>query len=138
MTKSTKDSLSKIPSIAGSPAILIVDDDALMREVCSIIVEESGGRALVAASGEEALQLASRDPHDLAAAVIDFSMPGMDGRACTAALRRLRPALPVVLISGLKISAEVSALVQSGDVSFLAKPFREQELVESILKALNG
>ena len=77
--------------------ILAVDDDpAMLRTVERILAGAHDVRS--AASGEEALRLLRQEPCDVA--IIDIRMPGMDGYAVTRAIKEIRPATEVILVTG--------------------------------------
>lgn len=80
------------------PHVLVVDDEAALADIIGAYLEASGYRITVANDGREALALDERDPAD--AVVTDFAMPGMNGRDLVADLRRRRPDLPAIMVSG--------------------------------------
>jgi hypothetical protein len=72
-------------------AILVVDDDADLRSLAQIILEQSGYQVLVAADGRQALQIAQQEPDPIDLLLTDLVMPGMDGAVLGRQLRRLAP-----------------------------------------------
>lgn len=78
--------------------VLVVDDETALADIIGAYLEASGYRVTVAYDGEQALALDERDPAD--AVITDFAMPGMNGRDLVAGLRRLRPNLPAIMVSG--------------------------------------
>jgi two-component system cell cycle sensor histidine kinase/response regulator CckA len=114
--------------------VLVVDDEASVRTVTSQTLETFGYRVLVAADGQEALALLTARRHDVAVAFVDMMMPGMDGPATIRALRRVRPDLPVIGVSGLGPSRRGGAPV---DVAlFLAKPYSAETLLAGLHRVL--
>lgn len=110
---------------AGRPQtaqVLIVDDEALMRAILRDILEESGYGVLEAGSGPEALQLVRQARPD--AVLLDIVMPGMDGFATCAALRRLPEGehLPVLMITALEDAAMIDRAYAVGATDYLPKP----------------
>ena len=124
---------SPMAKLSNSPSILIVDDEELMREVTSIMVEDNGGSVISAASGDEAIQLIQNEKPQIDCVVLDFSMPGRNGYETFLELDRLIPGIPCIVISGLACTPEMKVLVDSGRVQFLSKPFQEAALIEAIL-----
>ncbi|MGI9432096.1 MAG: PAS domain-containing hybrid sensor histidine kinase/response regulator [Myxococcota bacterium] len=115
----------------GTERILIVDDEQLVRTAAGRILTSHGYEVVEAESGKKAVELvASGAGFDLA--LIDLTMPDMDGEQTFAALRETDPALAVVFMSGH--SDEDMALHVSGKqrVSHISKPFRVQELRDAI------
>jgi two-component system, OmpR family, response regulator len=76
--------------------VLIVDDDAHIREVIAFTLEQAGLRVLEAADGRQALELFEREQPDLV--VLDIVMPELDGTEVCRALRR-RSSVPIVFLS---------------------------------------
>jgi CheY-like chemotaxis protein len=115
--------------------VLLVDDEAVVRDATSRLLRAVGCQVVSAASGEEALEhLHQGEPPELA--LIDLTMPGMDGLACLEALRVLRPGLPALLTSGFGQDGRVQTALESGFDGFLQKPFDRGELTDAILRAL--
>jgi DNA-binding NtrC family response regulator len=81
-----------------SARILVIDDEASIRDTLRMILEYEGYRCLVAATGEEGLATARSESPDLV--FLDIKMPGMDGLDVLAQLKAQDEALPVVMISG--------------------------------------
>ncbi len=81
-----------------TPHVLVVDDEAALADIIGAYLGASGYRITLANDGWEALALDERDPAD--AVITDFAMPGMNGRDLVADLRRRRPDLPAIMVSG--------------------------------------
>jgi DNA-binding response OmpR family regulator len=100
--------------------ILLVDDDALMRRSLAFNLEQSGYRASTAASAEDALSLARRDPPDLV--LLDIGLPGMDGLD---ALKRLKEdlAVPVIFVTARRRELDEVLGLELGADDYVTKPF---------------
>jgi len=113
--------------------ILVVDDDADIRQVAAIALERLGGlRVTLAASGEEALSLAPQLRPDLV--LLDVSMPGMGGVATFARFRR-EPAtahVPVVFFTATSSESEACRLRALGAADVVCKPFELAELARRV------
>jgi two-component system, OmpR family, response regulator len=108
----------------GPRTILLVDDDPDIRRMAALSLERIGGfHVSIAASGEEAIELATRAPPDLI--LLDVSMPGTDGPATLAALRsRLATAhVPVVFFTATSSEGEIARLEALGAIGVVSKPF---------------
>jgi signal transduction histidine kinase/ActR/RegA family two-component response regulator len=119
--------------------LLLVDDDALVREVLAGQLEELGYRVSRAHSGAAALARldAGEDPHIM---VSDYAMPGMNGAVLLAEARRRRPDLPVLLLTGfadsnLRINMEEW---DPGITLLLRKPVSQDRLAEAVQTVLRG
>ncbi len=122
--------------LEGNPTILIVDDEELMREVSSIMVEEKGGSVITAVDGIDAVDVFAENQDKISAVFMDVSMPRMNGYEAYLEIRKLSPTVPVLIVSGLKMMPEVQKLQASNEIDFLSKPFHEVELIKALNKAL--
>ncbi len=120
------------PATRRSGAVLVVDDEAVVRDVAARMVRRLGWQADCAADGEEGLRMFEDQPDRYDVVLLDWTMPRRDGRSTLSALRRLRPDIPVILSSGFN-DAEIWELVSpNARVWFMSKPFRFA-LLEEIL-----
>jgi two-component system nitrogen regulation response regulator NtrX len=116
------------------PRILVVDDEADIRASLRMILEYEGLTMLEAASGGEALDAA--EERDLDAVLLDIKMAGVDGLETLAELRRRRPELPVIMISGhATISTAVEA-TKLGAFDFMEKPLERERVLLALRNAL--
>jgi len=100
--------------------ILIVDDEPQVAEVLAKSLGREGHQATIATSGAQALSLVGA--HDPDALFLDVSMPGMNGLDVLAEVRRRRPSLPVVVITGHATPDEVEQVKKMGAVDVIEKP----------------
>lgn len=100
--------------------ILIVDDEPQVAEVLARSLAREGHTTTVTHSGEEALRLL--EPTQPDALFLDVSMPGMNGLDVLAEVRRRRPSLPVVVITGHASAEEVDRVRQLGAIEVIEKP----------------
>jgi len=117
----------RLPTPVPTPVlnVMVVDDDDLVRDVLSRMVEDLGYAVIAVADGAEAIAIAERAEVAIDAVILDLTMPQMPGRMVMAELRARRPELPIVLCSGYE--RERDAAAAAGD-AFLRKPFRIEEL----------
>jgi DNA-binding NtrC family response regulator len=100
--------------------ILIVDDEPQVAEVLARSLNRQGHRTTVVHSGQEALD--SLDSVAPDAMFLDVSMPGMNGLDVMAEVKRLKPALAVVVITGHATADEVERLKEMGAIDVIQKP----------------
>jgi DNA-binding NtrC family response regulator len=100
--------------------ILIVDDEPQVAEVLAKSLSRQGHRTTVVHSGEDALRLIDTATPD--ALFLDVSMPGINGLEVLAEVRRTRPQLPVVVITGHATPDEVEQVKKLGAVDVIPKP----------------
>jgi signal transduction histidine kinase len=123
------------PVVTPHLRVLVVDDDA---EICQLTAEmlvDEGHEVTTAGSGRQALQIVS-DGAPLDLVLTDLGMPQMNGWELTAALRELRPDLPVVLATGWGDSASAEEATRQGARAILAKPFTTAKLLACIEGAI--
>ncbi len=113
--------------------ILFVEDEADIQAVAQVALEAVGGFTVaICSSGEEALQTAEAFAPQLI--LSDVMMPGMDGPATLAALRRL-PGMadtPAIFMTAKVLPHEVQQLRASGAIEVIAKPFDPMSLAQQI------
>jgi CheY-like chemotaxis protein len=118
-------------SIGTRPVALIVDDEPPVRSVVRQILENGGWCAVEARDGGEALRLLATLPRiDLL--VTDLQMPVLNGKELAAAVRRLRPRLRVLYLTGFSEMLFTSTPVLADGEAFLDKPFTPQALLEAV------
>jgi CheY-like chemotaxis protein len=111
---------------------LVVDDNATNRRIVRLQTEAWRLEVRDAASPREALEMIEREPFDVV--ILDYQMPDMDGIDLAVAIRRVRPAVPLVLLSSSGAPSEkVSA---AGITTVLQKPVRSASLHQAIAEAL--
>jgi PAS domain S-box-containing protein len=123
-------------SRAPEGTVLLVEDDAAVRNVAASMLTRLGFAVLVAPDGSQALELFRQRQADIRCVLCDLTMQHMDGWATLTALRQLAPGLRVILASGYD-----EALVMAGDhperpQAFLGKPYQMQALRTAMEKAL--
>lgn len=105
------------------PATLVVDDDAAVRAMLVQMLHLLGYVVLASAGGHEALEAAARHARPLQLVVTDLDMPGMAGGELARALGAVRPATPVLFVSGRPAPRALADAVVGRRAAFLAKPF---------------
>ena len=116
--------------------LLLVDDEVEFLEPMKARLERRGIACATAASGAEALAILGASPIDCA--VVDVKMPEMDGLELLRRLRRLYPAIPVILLTG-HASAELGVRgMELGAFEYLLKPIELDELLDTVRRAAEG
>lgn len=122
-----------LPFLPGAVTILLVDDDALVREVMADALAELRHRVIVCADAEECLA-ALASLRGVAVLVTDVAMPGTSGIALAQAFRRARPGSPVIFATGLADSTDVTDALGPAD-QMLLKPFGGAALLAAVGQA---
>ncbi len=118
--------------------ILIADDHAVVREGTRQILEQEPDMDVIgeAADGEETVRLAGSLKPDVA--IIDISMPKMDGIEATRQIKALYPTMVVLILSAYDDDQFVFSLLEAGAAGYLLKSVRGSELVEAVRAVYNG
>jgi two-component system response regulator GlrR len=115
------------------PCILVVDDDAALRELITLRLEANGFRVEAVDSGEAALaRLALARPD---AVLTDMQMAGMDGMALFRAIHARDPALPVIVLTAHGTIPDAVAATQQGLFGYLTKPYDAPTLIDLLKRA---
>lgn len=116
--------------------ILIAEEEPRISSFMERGVRQSGYATLVAASGSEALRLATSGEFDLL--ILDLGLPAMDGIEVIEALHRREVRIPVVVVTGRAGVREALADFDGGAVAYFAKPFRFDDLLECVRTFLSA
>ncbi len=118
--------------------ILLADDHSIVREGLKRIIEESGEMEIVAEApdGKTAFKQALKKKIDVA--VIDISMPGMDGLEVVTRLKDHRPELPVLILTMHDEEQYLIRAVEAGAMGYVTKQSAPEQLVDAIKKIHSG
>ncbi|HVZ48411.1 MAG TPA: PAS domain S-box protein [Gemmatimonadaceae bacterium] len=116
--------------------ILVVDDEASIRQITRQTLEAFGYRALVASDGSEAVSVFVQHLPDVRLVITDMMMPVMDGQATIQVLRRLKPGIPIIAASGIDASARTVKSLGANVAGVLTKPYTAEMLLKAIRAAL--
>ncbi len=120
----------------GRATVLVVDDERNMLSTVESILRSDGLDAVLARTGQEALEVLSNKSVQLI--VSDARMPGMDGFQLLAETRQKYPGIPFVMVTAYATPKLAVQAVKSGAVDYIAKPFEPEELLHLIRTALRG
>ncbi|NQX87515.1 MAG: response regulator [Halioglobus sp.] len=116
--------------------ILIGEDESLVRDIIAIALDGAGYEVIEASDGQEVLDLFSRDPAGVDCVLLDLNMPKLDGEEVFAALRKIRPNIPVILSSGFTARDVLARFEGQGLAGFLHKPVSLKRLLNEIGRIL--
>jgi two-component system nitrogen regulation response regulator NtrX len=116
------------------PRILVIDDEAAIRDSLRMILEYEGYGFVGAASGQEGLAQVQRERPGLV--LLDIKMPGMDGMEVLRKLRAVDDTLPVVMISGHGTTSTAVEAIKSGALDFLDKPLGSERVIVTLQNVL--
>jgi two-component system response regulator FlrC len=115
-------------------SVLVVEDDAALREALLDTLRAAGLSAIAAGDAAAALRLLETEP--VAVVISDVQMPGADGYQLLTSIKRLRPDLPVVLMTAYGTVAQAVAAMREGATDYIVKPFDAQSLIEMARRQL--
>jgi len=124
------------PAPAGNsrPRVLVVDDEASIRDLLAKTLALAEYDVDVAPDGRSALEIMRLYPYDLL--IADLKMPGMDGLTVIREAKRYKADLPVIIITGFSTESSAIEAVNLGVAGYLTKPFRVPQVLAAAAKAL--
>ncbi len=116
------------------PQLLVIDDDAVTRELLTEVLQGEGYEVVACDSGPTALERAAHDQFDLA--VTDIRMPEMDGIAVTRALKARQPDIQVIVMTAFGSVETAVDAVRHGAFDYVSKPMNIDEIKSTVRRAL--
>ena len=124
------------PAFAGRARVLVVDDEASIRDLLTKTLALAEYEVETAADGATALERLRASDYDLL--IADLSMPEMDGLTLIRQARRVRTELPIIIITGFSSESSAIEAVNLGVASYLLKPFGVPDVLAAARKALGA
>jgi DNA-binding NtrC family response regulator len=117
-----------------APRILIIDDEAAIRESLETLLSLEGYAVDSAENGEQGLERIAEQPLDLV--LLDLALPGRNGLEILATIRDRQPALPVIMITAFGTVGNVVDAIRGGAQNFVQKPWDNEKLLADIRAAI--
>lgn len=133
-TRATGAAPRPAPTAAGRPRVLVVDDEASIRDLLAKTLALAEYDVDLAPDGRTALERLRITAYDLL--ITDLRMPGVDGLTVIREARRLRTDIPVIIVTGYSSEASAIEAVNLGVSGYLTKPFRVPRVLAAAAKAL--
>jgi CheY-like chemotaxis protein len=124
--------------LSGTETILLVDDEKYLLEGGRDILNHFGYKALIAETGESALEIFEKERESIDLVIMDLIMPGMGGLKCLSELLKIDPATRVVIASGYAASIKKSDILKNGAAGFVQKPYHLQDLLREIRRVIDA
>ena len=122
----------------GTETILLVDDEARIREMAREMLQMAGYTVLEAENGEEAVDIYRKRMADISLVILDLIMPVMGGKQCLEQLLKINPEVKVVLASGYySANAASKTAIEKESRGFVGKPYRTKEILRVVRKVLD-
>ena len=119
----------------GEGGVLVVDDEADVRELAAIMLRRLGFSVYTAADGQQAIEAFRRHAREIELVLLDLTMPGMGGEEACREIQRIEPDQRIVLMSGYSEEFAASRGV-GGMAGFLQKPFTQEDLGATLRSVL--
>ena len=115
-------------------AVLVIDDEEVMRDILGTLLEREGYSVRLASSGQEGLDLAKSLPFD--AVIVDVMMPGIDGLQVLDELKKHDEELPVLMITAYASMESAISAMKKGAFDYITKPFKNDEVLVVLQNAI--
>jgi CheY-like chemotaxis protein len=124
------------PALPPDAIVLVVDDDDDVRDVIRLLLAGAGYQVIDVENAERALVLLQHEGRRVRMLVADYAMPGMNGLQLIRTVRKLRPDLPSLLVTGYADFGQDGNLGGLAPAQFMRKPFRSAELLSRIAELI--
>jgi PAS domain S-box-containing protein len=136
--KDKQQSLRRLtPGFAGEETVLLVDDEPMVRDLGNEILSSYGYQVVLACDGLEALEIYESRGTDIDLVVLDLIMPKLGGKDTLTGLRKLDPAIKVIICSGYGSRENGLQQLMASGVNVVHKPFKPEELVSAVRQVLD-
>ena len=126
--------LQRMAHEAGSPRILIIDDEAAIRESLETLLTLEGFTVSMASDGTAGMDLVSRNEYDLL--LLDLALPGESGIELLPRIKETQPNVPVIMITAFGTVGNVVDAIRAGAENFVQKPWDNEKLLADIKTAI--
>lgn len=124
-------------TVQGSETILLVEDNAQVRELARLVLISSGYRIVEAQDGVEALDIFKDEQNEIALVIMDVVMPRMGGREVMTRLRQIRPDIRILFTSGYSKSGIYTRFIFEEGLDFIEKPYDAETLRRRVRTTLD-
>ena len=135
--RETEETFDTTISSGREELILLVDDEASIREVTQASLEFHNYRVITASNGIEAIALYAQQSQEIAVVLMDLTMPEMDGITAMRILKKLDPDIKLIATSGMTTKENLAATELIGIESFLVKPYTLKKLLLNVRQAIS-
>lgn len=122
----------------GGELVLVVDDEASIRDIAKQTLETFGYRVMTADDGTEAVALYVQHKSEIQVALVDMKMPIMDGFSTIRALRKIDPHVKIIAASGLTLGGQTAESANFNAQAVLPKPYTADNLLKTLYRVLSS
>ncbi|MEM1205645.1 MAG: response regulator [Acidobacteriota bacterium] len=126
------------PAVDRPSTILVVDDEASVRELVRDSLERRGHRVVLAVDGREGLEKFCRYIEEIQVVILDMAMPFLSGDELLREMRQIRPEVPAILCTGYNEQEARNRFADQGPYRYLKKPFRPKDLRGAVDSSLSA
>jgi len=123
--------------VPGKETVLLVDDEDMILDVGTQILERMGHKVMKAKSGQEAIEIYEKHRDLIELVILDMIMPGVGGGETYDRIKEINPGVKVLLSTGYSINGQATEILERGCNGFIQKPFRMKELSHKIREVLD-
>lgn len=116
----------------GTETVLLIEDEASIRNICKQMLEQFGYRVMIAVDGDSGLRAFREHWKNTDVVLLDLIMPGMGGKECLKELLKVNPDVPVIIASGYSPDGQTIQMLENGARGFVHKPYEIRELLRVI------
>ena len=118
--------------------VLVIDDDAFVRETITDILEYEGIPLITAVSGEAGVDIYRKQMEKIDLILLDMSMPGMSGDEVYHRLKATFPDIRVLISSGSEADNRINKMLEDRNIGYIKKPYSIQDLSDNIYRIIHG
>ncbi|MBW2706248.1 MAG: response regulator, partial [Deltaproteobacteria bacterium] len=122
----------------GHETVFLVDDEEMIVDVGKRMLDKLGYKTLTAMNGAEALEIYKNRGKDINIVILDMVMPKLGGGETFDRLKKINPAIKVILCSGYSIDGQATEILKRGCQAFIQKPFNLKTLSQHIRAVLDS
>ncbi len=136
-TIETEEPAPSVESVqSGSGRILLIDDESVIRDVVSEMLNVLGYASITAQDGEEGVNIYREESANIDLVIIDMMMPKLNGRDCFLELKKINPNIKAILSTGFSLEGRAQEILDEGVIGFIKKPYTVEKLSKSVVEAL--
>ena len=124
--------------VPGSGRVLIVEDEDVIRQMATRMLEHLGYDVVTTSDGQEGAEYYEQHGSEIDLVIIDMIMPRMNGRDCFIRMKAMNPGVKAILSTGYGLDSAVRDMLGDGMIGYVQKPYVVGQLSEAVAKALNA
>ncbi len=137
-TEAVEERESAVGDLTGDETLLMVEDEANIRQTASRHLERLGYHVLLAADGEEGVRMFREHCEEIDCVILDMVLPKLDGLDVFQLIREMEPDVRVVIASGYARKGQIKRAMEMGARAYVPKPFTAERLARAIREVLEG